>query len=174
MRDDANDPAVPAFGRENQRVTPGKQSLRALHTSHNYIQNLVLHALPLTVQKVQTLGELGGRLCLRRGQKLDHVSGVLHSSCRVQSRSDPKRHLAGGDPAGRIEVGHSQQCREARLQRLLQRAETKPGDDPIFANQGNHVGDSPDGHHFEIGTEQRGGEFLAEKSLGELQSHARA
>src|SRR6266700_1203533 len=50
LRNNSDDPAVPAFGRENQRVTPGKQCRRTLHTSDNFIQNLVLHVLPLTVQ----------------------------------------------------------------------------------------------------------------------------
>ena len=102
------------------------------------------------VEALELGGQFGGAGPVTGGEELDHIRGHVHASGGVDARRKTEGYIEAGDGArGWIECRGGKEGAQAEARRAAQLAQTKRGDDAVFALERHGVSDGGDGGHFE-------------------------
>ncbi len=146
--DDADDAAMPAFARENQRcIGVGNRLLDAL--LKDCIGNGLFRLLTILIQLVQLGGEGAGAIAVVGQKHFDDVGCARHPTGCVDARRDLKCDVAGAGHIAFCEAGDVENGSQADVANAAEAGEAELDDRAIFAGERDDVGDGRDRNQLE-------------------------
>ncbi len=143
---DADYPAVPALAIDHDAEGVLQQRI-LLETGCDGFQNAALFFLAVAVELVKVIGDFASARRILRAEEFDNVASHIHAPGGVDARRDAECHFSRGQGSS-AELGDFKQRLKPRIDRRAQSFQSQPGEDAIFAGEGNGIGDSRDGDDF--------------------------
>ena len=162
--------AMPVLSGDDERV--GVFPLgRRVDLSVDFVEDLLLGQLAVAVELAQLRGHFGGASFIFFGKELDDALGHIHASGGVQAGRDAKCNVAGAERARAVELAAWPAERlQSGIARIAQALQAELGEDAIFSDQRDGVGDGRDGNNLQEGRQQSLAAGGLEQRLRDLES----